>query len=102
MVTSLTLVPISHLPLSGVTAQQIKKGVDWAMKQRDDGHAVYIHCAHGHGRSVGLLVACFLKAGQCHSITEGEAMIKAIRPKIRLNTRQKREITRWMEIEGSE
>ena len=102
MVTSLTLVPTSHLPLPGVTARQIKEGVNWAMTQSNHGHAVYIHCAHGHGRSVGLLVACFLKSGRCHTIAEGEAMIKAIRPKIRLNTRQKREITRWMESERSE
>ena len=55
-------------------------------------------CAHR--LSVALLIACLIKLGVYKSVDEGEAKIKAIRPKIRLNARQRKEITKWMELEG--
>ena len=83
----------------GATAEQIKEAVDWAMVQRRK-HPIFIHCAHGHGRSIAVLVACLIKSGVCQSIAEGESMVKSIRPRIKLNTRQKREIEKWMQTEN--
>jgi len=85
---------------SGPTKEQLKIGVDWATINRDRGRVVYIHCAHGHGRSVALIIACLIKLGVHKTIEEAESKIKIIRPKIRLNKRQRDEITKWLDSEG--
>ena len=42
--------------------KQIKEAVDWAMIETKR-HPVYIHCAHGHGRSIAVLISCLIKSG---------------------------------------
>eukprot|EP00210_Caulerpa_lentillifera_P002702 g2582.t1 len=83
----------------GATAEQLKEAVDWACNENNKGHPIYIHCAHGHGRSVAVLIACFLKKRIYRTIEEAEAMIKRVRPKIRLNRRQKTKLREWMKLE---
>jgi len=67
------------------TKEQLKISVNWATSNKDKGRVVYIYCAHGHGRSVALIIACLIKLGVHKTVEEAESKIKAIQPKIRLN-----------------
>lgn len=57
--------------VSGVSPSNIKKAVDFAMEQRRLGRAVLVHCAHGHGRSAGVILACMIVAGDVPNIDDG-------------------------------
>lgn len=83
---------------AGPTGAQIKLAVDFALDQKRQGHAVYIHCAHGHGRSVAVLVACLIMTKRCGSMEEGEQMVKRVRPRARLNAPQRKAIMEWTEL----
>ncbi|GIL73686.1 hypothetical protein Vretifemale_3819 [Volvox reticuliferus] len=73
----------------------IERGVVFALTERAQGKSVYIHCAHGHGRSALLLIACLLEAGQVSSWEEGLALLKAVRPRVHLNRRQRQALEAW-------
>lgn len=62
--------------------------VDFALKHRAAGRPVYVHCAHGHGRSVGVLCACLVMAGHFATYQEALAATQKARPKARLNAMQ--------------
>jgi protein-tyrosine phosphatase len=50
--------------------QQIQRGVEWAQEQLAAGQSVYIHCAHGHGRSATVLAALLIATGQASTAEE--------------------------------
>lgn len=70
------------------TCVQIAGAAAWALEQRAQGRAVFVHCAHGHGRSCVVLVALLVAAGLAADDREAYAMIKAQRPRVRLNEHQ--------------
>ena len=56
-----------------------------------------VHCAHGHGRSLVLMCAILVVAGRAGDFLEAYRMVKAARPKVRLNARQKASLVAWQE-----
>lgn len=80
----------------GVNASNIKKAVDFALEQRKLGRAVLVHCAHGHGRSAGVILACMIVAGDVQTIEEGLRQIQEVRPKVKLNGMQRRNLQKYL------
>ena len=79
------------------SCESYDKGVEFALKQRRDlGRSVLVHCAHGHGRSAAMLSAILIAEGMADSIDEAEAMIKAKRPRVRLNANQREGLALWL------
>jgi protein-tyrosine phosphatase len=70
--------------------------VQWAAQQRAAGRPVLVHCAHGHGRSATVLCAILIAEGQARGIGDAEAMLKAERPRVRLNYRQRGALKAWL------
>ena len=52
--------------------------------QRDP-RGIYVHCAFGHGRSAAVAAALLLARGVVHNLDDAEAMMKRVRPRVRLN-----------------
>ncbi|KAG2493681.1 hypothetical protein HYH03_008195 [Edaphochlamys debaryana] len=78
------------------TASQIDHGVAFCLAERNMNRTIYVHCAHGHGRSALLLIACLLEAGHVGSVDEGLAVLQAARPRVKLNARQRRALEAWL------
>jgi protein-tyrosine phosphatase len=53
------------------------------------GDPVYVHCALGRGRSAMFVAAVLLARGEASSAEEAEALIRAIRPSIKLAPNQR-------------
>lgn len=51
---------------------------------------IYIHCAQGRGRSAMFAAALFVAKGLASSIDDAEAMLRAVRPSVRLRPEQRR------------
>ena len=85
------------LDLAAPQVAQIEKGVEWALEQRRNGRSVYVHCAHGHGRSVTVMCACLLKSGHVGTFNEAMKIIKSKRPKVKMNSRQNAMFKAWLE-----
>lgn len=56
--------------------EQIQEGVDWAQEQLAAGHSVYIHCAHGHGRSTTVLASLLIAQGQATTAEEAVEIMR--------------------------
>ncbi|EFJ42305.1 hypothetical protein VOLCADRAFT_121563 [Volvox carteri f. nagariensis] len=82
------------------TPALIERGVAFALTERALGKSVYVHCAHGHGRSALLLIACLLEAGHVATWEEGLAVLKAARPRVHLNSRQRQALEGWVHSRG--
>ena len=77
--------------------KQIDRGVKWALEQQAEGRPVLVHCAHGHGRSLVVMCAILVVSGQAGDFLEAYKIVKAARPKVRLNGRQHRALVQWQE-----
>ena len=80
---------------TGPSPQQIQEGVEWARQQAGSGRKVLVHCAHGHGRSATLLGAILIADGVVQSVDDAVALMKAQRPRVRLNRRQLAALKAW-------
>lgn len=58
------------------SAAAIQTGVDWALGHVEAGRPVYIHCAHGHGRSATVLAAVLLAQGKADSAESAVALMR--------------------------
>lgn len=56
--------------------EQIQEGVDWAQVQLAAGTPVYIHCAHGHGRSATVLAALLSAQGRASTAEEAVEIMR--------------------------
>ena len=81
---------------AGPQSHQIEAGVQWALQQRATGRAVLVHCAHGHGRSATVLAAVLIAEGQARGVDDAEGLLKAQRPRVRLNARQRAALKQWL------
>lgn len=77
---------------------QLDAGVIWAESQVAAGRTVLVHCAHGHGRSAAMLAAILIARGTVRTPEEAEALMRKHRPRVRLNTRQRRGVEVWAEM----
>lgn len=85
---------------AGPQLAQIDDGVRWVQEQVKAGRKVLIHCAHGHGRSATMLGAVLVAEGHAATAEEAEALMKAKRPRVRLNPRQKLALKQWIAGRG--
>lgn len=83
----------------GVAPEQIEQGVEWLRAKVGEGKKCYVHCKAGRGRSASIVVAYFLRYGipgnRTPSLQEAIAHVKARRPQINLNSRQRATIIEW-------
>mmetsp|Transcript_4881 Transcript_4881/g.14032 ORF Transcript_4881/g.14032 Transcript_4881/m.14032 type:complete len:248 (-) Transcript_4881:347-1090(-) len=77
------------------SVEQIEQGVQWALGQRKLGRGVYVHCAHGHGRSNVLICAALVADGQAATFQEAHAIVRSRRPRAKLNKRQFQALVDW-------
>ena len=54
----------------------IEDAVQWAAQQRRAGHPVFVHCAHGHGRST--VVLCAALVGCCACLQTAKQVVQAL------------------------
>jgi predicted protein tyrosine phosphatase len=57
-------------------AASIQGAVEWVQGQLGLGREVYIHCAHGHGRSATVLAAVLIALGQAKGADEAVAIMR--------------------------
>lgn len=81
---------------AGVSSRDVATGVEFALQQRRLGRAVLVHCAHGHGRSAEVLLACMMAEGIYGSHDEGLAAFQKLRPKCKLNGVQRRNLEAYL------
>eukprot|EP00891_Asterochloris_glomerata_P004794 jgi/Astpho2/4794/e_gw1.00067.240.1_t len=73
----------------------IEDAVQWAAQQRRAGHPVFVHCAHGHGRSTVVLCAALVEFGIAKTFEEAFQLIQNERPRVKLNVRQRKALEDW-------
>eukprot|EP01025_Chloroclados_australasicus_P058915 TRINITY_DN7441_c2_g1_i7.p2 TRINITY_DN7441_c2_g1~~TRINITY_DN7441_c2_g1_i7.p2 ORF type:complete len:124 (-),score=11.05 TRINITY_DN7441_c2_g1_i7:287-658(-) len=78
--------------------QGIKQGIQFAQQQRQRGRPVFVHCAHGHGRSVVVLAAAMVQSGHFENWEAAVDTMKKIRPKIKLNALQREGLRSWNDL----
>lgn len=78
------------------TLQQLEQAVNFCMGEVKEGRSLYIHCAHGHGRSATVMAAAFMEAGIATGVAEAEALMKSVRPKVRLSGVQLALLEEWV------
>lgn len=78
-------------------APAIQRAVEWAREELSAGRDVYVHCAHGHGRSATVLAAVLINEGKAADADEAVALMRRARPKVRLNKKQARALAAWIE-----
>jgi len=86
-----------YLWIAGPDVQLIEDGVKWLLEQRAEERPVYVHCAHGHGRSTVVLCAALVAAGHANSFEEAFQEVQQLRPRVKLNYRQRKALIEWAE-----
>lgn len=81
----------------GPSPELIDRAVQWVLKEHADNRPVYIHCAHGHGRSATVLAATLIASGRADTAEEAVAIMRAARPRVRLNARQAAALRLWID-----
>ena len=82
---------------AGPAVERVEEGVEWLLQQRAAGRPVYVHCAHGHGRSTVVLCAALVASGHADTFQEAFDDVKALRPRVKRNYRQRRTLVEWAE-----
>ncbi|XP_051140169.1 uncharacterized protein LOC127257748 [Andrographis paniculata] len=75
--------------------EQIEVAVAWACEKRTHNTPVFIHCAHGHGRSVTVMCAVLVALELADDWKIAEKMIKEKRPCIYLNALHRAALKEW-------
>ncbi|XP_076855157.1 phosphatidylglycerophosphatase and protein-tyrosine phosphatase 1 [Brachyhypopomus gauderio] len=79
---------LSTVDLIGVPSlEHIHKGVEFALKHREQGNSVYIHCKAGRSRSATLAAAYLIRV-HCCSPEKACNMLAAIRPHVLIRSTQ--------------
>ncbi len=67
-----------------------ESAVEQALAWRREGHAVLVHCAYGHGRSVAVIIGVLVREGHAADQQAAMAMVRHVRPRARLTPEQRR------------
>lgn len=79
---------LSTVDLTGVPSlDNLHKGVEFALRHREEGSSVYVHCKAGRCRSA-TLVAAYLIRLHCWSPEEACQMLASIRPHVLVRSAQ--------------
>lgn len=76
------------------TLDGLERAVAWAVERREAGERVLIHCAHGRGRSVTVLVAALVAAGLHPTWQAAYAHVQTVRS-VLLTRDQQALLERW-------
>ncbi|WPT13647.1 YnbD [Picochlorum sp. SENEW3] len=100
------LIPVwdTHSP----TPEMIQQAVEWAMdfmgrmddnsvRRKNDTRRLFVHCAHGHGRSATVLGAILIALNEEDSAESVVKLMKRGRPRVRLNSRQLAGLQAWID-----
>jgi protein-tyrosine phosphatase len=80
------------------TPAQLDEAATFAVKAKDKGGDILVHCAHGRGRSTTVMCACLVKAGLYANWSEAfEKGIKPQRTVCKLNRRMQQNLQAWQE-----
>jgi protein-tyrosine phosphatase len=82
----ITLLHLPTIDSRAVSQEMLEDGVAWVNQQLADGGKVYIHCAHGIGRSV--LLACCVLVSMGYSAQDALRQVKQKRPQAAPNQEQ--------------
>ncbi|XP_044461242.1 uncharacterized protein YnbD-like [Mangifera indica] len=74
---------------------EIESAVKWACRKRAQNRPVFIHCAHGHGRSVAVMCALLVALGITEDWKKAENFIRERRPYIRMNALHRKSLEEW-------
>ncbi|MDP3276834.1 MAG: dual specificity protein phosphatase family protein [Deltaproteobacteria bacterium] len=77
------------------TQAELNELVMWALAQRAQGRAVYVHCAFGRGRSAMVAAVLLLAMGEARDCEEALARVKAKRPSVSVKGDQRLALERW-------
>ena len=66
----------------------LAKGVKWAVGTMEGGNDLYVHCAHGHGRSAAFVAALIVYLGMVPDVQSAVAHLKRRRPRVKMNAEQ--------------
>ena len=76
------------------TGEQLRSAVAWLTEAVKAG-PVYVHCALGHGRSACAVIAYLLSVGSVGTVAEGVAVVRSLRPAVRLQRAQRWRLDRF-------
>jgi len=54
----------------------------------EGGNDLYVHCAHGHGRSAAFVAALIVYLGMVPDVQSAVAHLKRRRPRVKMNAEQ--------------
>lgn len=74
--------------------EYLTEGADWINEQIEAGRTVLVHCAKGRGRSA-TLIAAYMMRHEDRSFAECQAIMKGIRPLVKLEDRHRRRLEAW-------
>ena len=77
-------------------------GVAHVLAWRAEGLPVLVHCAYGHGRSVGVLVGAMVAAGWAPDWETAHARILAVRPRAKMTAAQRAVVARCTVLRSPE
>jgi len=83
--------------LDGHEPPQLEPFQCFARELAESEERLFIHCAQGHGRTGMLAVALLLERGSSDSVEQALNMLQACRPKLRVNSAQRRFLDRYFE-----
>jgi hypothetical protein len=78
------------------TDGQFREAVDWVAARHEEGRAVLIHCAQGHGRSGTITAAALCRLGLAADGAEALARVLAARPGARPSREQREALARFL------
>ncbi|KAJ8391364.1 hypothetical protein AAFF_G00089940 [Aldrovandia affinis] len=79
---------LSTVDLTGVPSlENLHRGVEFALRVKEQGATVYIHCKAGRSRSATLVAAYLIKL-HCWSPEEACQILRSIRPHVLVHTAQ--------------
>jgi len=75
--------------------EYLSEGADWIAEQIDGGRTVLVHCAKGRGRSA-TVAAAYLMRHEALPYDECHALMKDVRPLVKLEDRHRRRLETWI------